>query len=74
MLRVKEEECAMSKGRERYQSDYPLSDEYSENEMELYQQYCAGNYTDQVRPAHTSTPRAGVSALVPPTAYLRRLY
>ncbi|XP_053481674.1 CXXC-type zinc finger protein 1a [Ictalurus furcatus] len=47
MLRVKEEEFSMSKGQERFQSDYPLSDEYSENELELYQQYCAGKYADQ---------------------------
>ncbi|XP_062855567.1 CXXC-type zinc finger protein 1a isoform X2 [Trichomycterus rosablanca] len=47
MLRVKEEELAMSKGCDRYQSDYPLSDEFSENELELYQQYCAGRYGEQ---------------------------
>ncbi|MCI4380584.1 hypothetical protein PGIGA_G00241650 [Pangasianodon gigas] len=46
MLRVKEEEYSMSKGQERFQPDYPLSDEYSENELELYQQYCAGKYAD----------------------------
>uniref|UniRef100_A0A671KST7 CXXC-type zinc finger protein 1 n=1 Tax=Sinocyclocheilus anshuiensis TaxID=1608454 RepID=A0A671KST7_9TELE len=42
MLRVKDEECSMSKGRD-YQ-DGPLSEDYSENELELYQQYCAGKY------------------------------
>ncbi|XP_026100693.1 CXXC-type zinc finger protein 1a [Carassius auratus] len=42
MLRVKGEECSMSKGRD-YQ-DGPLSEDYSENELELYQQYCAGKY------------------------------
>lgn len=34
----------MSKSRD-YQ-DGPLSEEYSENELELYQQYCAGQYGD----------------------------
>ncbi|KAF4110289.1 CXXC-type zinc finger protein 1a [Onychostoma macrolepis] len=42
MLRVKDEECSMSKGRD-YQ-DGTLSEDYSENELELYQQYCAGKY------------------------------
>uniref|UniRef100_A0A673JHV6 CXXC-type zinc finger protein 1 n=2 Tax=Sinocyclocheilus rhinocerous TaxID=307959 RepID=A0A673JHV6_9TELE len=42
MLRVKDEEC--SKGRD-YQ-DGPLSEDYSENELDLYQQYCAGKYGD----------------------------
>uniref|UniRef100_A0A672PPF8 CXXC-type zinc finger protein 1 n=1 Tax=Sinocyclocheilus grahami TaxID=75366 RepID=A0A672PPF8_SINGR len=42
MLRVKDEEC--SKGRD-YQ-DGPLSEDYSENELELYQQYRAGKYGD----------------------------
>ncbi|XP_056121243.1 CXXC-type zinc finger protein 1a isoform X1 [Rhinichthys klamathensis goyatoka] len=42
MLRVKDEECSMSKGRD-YQ-DGPMSEDYSENELELYQQYCAGQY------------------------------
>ncbi|XP_043101952.1 CXXC-type zinc finger protein 1a [Puntigrus tetrazona] len=42
MLRVKDEECSMSRGRD-YQ-DGPLSEDYSENELELYQQYCAGKY------------------------------
>ncbi|XP_016118659.1 CXXC-type zinc finger protein 1-like, partial [Sinocyclocheilus grahami] len=42
MLRVKDEECSMSKGRD-YQ-DGPLSEDYSENELELYQQYRAGKY------------------------------
>lgn len=44
MLRVKDEEFSMSKSRD-YQ-DGPLSEEYSENELELYQQYCAGQYGD----------------------------
>lgn len=60
MLRVKEEEFSMSKGRDSFQADYPLSDEYSENELELYQQYCAGKYTEHVRHVHTSTPHTGV--------------
>lgn len=60
MLRVKEEEMSMSKGRDRFQADYSLSDEYSENELELYQQYCAGKYADHVGHVHTSTPHAGV--------------
>uniref|UniRef100_A0A671KZQ0 CXXC-type zinc finger protein 1 n=1 Tax=Sinocyclocheilus anshuiensis TaxID=1608454 RepID=A0A671KZQ0_9TELE len=47
MLRVKDEEC--SKGRD-YQ-DGPLSEDYSENELELYQQYCAGKYGD-----HSTVP------------------
>lgn len=42
MLRVKDEEGFMSKGRD-YQ-DGTLSEDYSENELELYQQYCAGKY------------------------------
>ncbi|XP_052460839.1 CXXC-type zinc finger protein 1-like [Carassius gibelio] len=44
MLRVKDEEWAMSRGRD-YQ-DGPLSEDYSENELELYQHYCAGKYGD----------------------------
>ncbi|KTF81006.1 hypothetical protein cypCar_00031172 [Cyprinus carpio] len=42
MLRVKDEEGSMSKSRD-YQ-DGPLSEDYSENELELYQQYRAGKY------------------------------
>uniref|UniRef100_A0A671KSX9 CXXC-type zinc finger protein 1 n=1 Tax=Sinocyclocheilus anshuiensis TaxID=1608454 RepID=A0A671KSX9_9TELE len=49
MLRVKDEECSMSKGRD-YQ-DGPLSEDYSENELELYQQYCAGKYGE-----HSTVP------------------
>lgn len=59
MLRVKEEEMSMSKGRDRFQTDYSLSDEYSENELELYQQYCAGKYADHVRHVLTPTPHSG---------------
>uniref|UniRef100_A0A8C1W0W5 CXXC-type zinc finger protein 1 n=1 Tax=Cyprinus carpio TaxID=7962 RepID=A0A8C1W0W5_CYPCA len=44
MLRVRDEEGSMSKGRD-YQ-DGPLSEDYSENELELYQHYCAGKYGD----------------------------
>ncbi|XP_051759576.1 CXXC-type zinc finger protein 1a isoform X2 [Ctenopharyngodon idella] len=45
MLRVKDEEYSMSKGRD-YQ-DGTLSEDFSENELELYQQYCAGQYGEQ---------------------------
>lgn len=48
MLRVKDEEFSMSKALDPYQPDYGLSDDYSENEMELYQQYCAGKYSEYV--------------------------
>ncbi len=47
MLRVKDEEYA--KGRD-YQ-DGELSEDYSDNELELYQQYCAGKYGD-----HSTVP------------------
>ncbi len=47
MLRVKDEEGFMSKGRD-YQ-DGTLSEDYSENELELYQQYCAGKYGNTAR-------------------------
>lgn len=49
MLRVKDEEYSMSKGRD-YQ-DGELSEDYSDNELELYQQYCAGKYGD-----HSTVP------------------
>ncbi len=47
MLRVKDEEYA--KGRD-YQ-DGELSEDYSDNELELYQQYCAGKYGE-----HSTVP------------------
>ncbi|XP_056628850.1 CXXC-type zinc finger protein 1a isoform X1 [Triplophysa dalaica] len=46
MLRVKDEEYSMSKDRDYRYHDGDLSEDYSENEMELYQQYCAGQYGD----------------------------
>ncbi|XP_057212554.1 CXXC-type zinc finger protein 1a isoform X2 [Triplophysa rosa] len=46
MLRVKDEEYSMSKDRDYHYHDGELSEDYSENEMELYQQYCAGQYGD----------------------------
>ncbi|XP_051525614.1 CXXC-type zinc finger protein 1-like isoform X2 [Myxocyprinus asiaticus] len=46
MLRVKDEEYSMSRGNYHHYQDGPLSEEYSDNEMELYQQYCAGQYGD----------------------------
>lgn len=36
----------MSKDRDYDYQDGQLSEDYSENEMELYQQYCAGQYGD----------------------------
>ncbi|XP_066500662.1 CXXC-type zinc finger protein 1a isoform X2 [Hoplias malabaricus] len=44
MLRVKDEEYAASKSPHMPQRDCPLSDEFSEDELELYQQYRAGKY------------------------------
>ncbi|KAI4901584.1 hypothetical protein NFI96_012092 [Prochilodus magdalenae] len=46
MLRVKDEEYSMSKSPSMAQRDCPLSDEYSEDELELYAQYRAGRYGD----------------------------
>ncbi|XP_051951053.1 CXXC-type zinc finger protein 1a isoform X2 [Xyrauchen texanus] len=46
MLRVKDEEYSMSKGSDHHFQDGLLSEDYSDNEMELYQQYCAGQYGD----------------------------
>ncbi len=47
MLRVKDEEYSKSRD---YQ-DGELSEDYSDNELELYQQYCAGKYGD-----HSTVP------------------
>lgn len=46
MLRVKDEEYASSKSPHMAQRDCLLSDEYSEDELELYHQYRAGRYGD----------------------------
>ncbi|XP_030640290.1 CXXC-type zinc finger protein 1a [Chanos chanos] len=49
MLRVKDEEYSMTRGRREHHSrDTPLSDEYSENELELYQQYRRGAYEENM--------------------------
>ncbi|XP_035377672.1 CXXC-type zinc finger protein 1a [Electrophorus electricus] len=46
MLRVKEDEYSTYKDVELLHEDGGLSDDYSENELELYQQYRAGRYGD----------------------------
>ncbi|XP_063064811.1 CXXC-type zinc finger protein 1a isoform X2 [Engraulis encrasicolus] len=48
MLRVKDEEYYMSRDQDYYssQDDRQLSDEFSENELELYKQYRAGTYDE----------------------------
>ncbi|KAL7884631.1 hypothetical protein AOLI_G00074010 [Acnodon oligacanthus] len=46
MLRVKDEEYSASKSPHMPQRDCPLSDEFSEDELELYEQYRAGRYGD----------------------------
>uniref|UniRef100_A0A8B9LC85 CXXC-type zinc finger protein 1 n=1 Tax=Astyanax mexicanus TaxID=7994 RepID=A0A8B9LC85_ASTMX len=46
MLRVKDEEYALSKSPHNAQRDCPLSDDYSEDELELYHQYRAGRFGD----------------------------
>lgn len=72
MLRVKDEEGFMSKGRD-YQ-DGTLSEDYSENELELYQQYCAGKYgehsTVPASPHSHSTLQSNIKYLFTKLAHL----
>ncbi|XP_041713168.2 CXXC-type zinc finger protein 1-like [Coregonus clupeaformis] len=55
MLRVKDEEFALSgrEGRGSLRRGGHLSDDYSENEMELYHQYKAAGYEDNNMPWHS---------------------
>nr|XP_046220707.1 CXXC-type zinc finger protein 1-like [Oncorhynchus gorbuscha] len=60
MLRVKDEEFALSGrgARGSLRRGGPLFDDYSENEMELYQQYKAAGYEDNNMPWHSDDEEA----------------
>ncbi|XP_041953519.1 CXXC-type zinc finger protein 1a isoform X1 [Alosa alosa] len=58
MLRVKDEECYMSRDQDYYSQDGQLSDDFSDNEMELYKQYRAGTY-DELNPGWGSDEEEG---------------